>query len=66
MNNLEESLIKASHSAEFLVKEVRTAHSAVINLPDSPSNRIAERHLLQLIEDCKKIENALKYFVAKP
>ncbi len=66
MNNPQKSLIQASHSAEFLTKEIRNAYYDLGGLPDSPSNRIAEKYLLGLIEDSQKIENALKYFVAKP
>jgi len=65
-NNLQEYLSKAAKCAQFLSTDIVIARYYVIGLPDSPSNRIAEKYLLGLIEDSKKIENALKCFVAKP
>ncbi len=62
MNQLQESLTKAAHSADFLNKEIREAYRSICCLPDSPENRIAASLLLTRLTQVAEIQQELNNF----
>ncbi len=57
---MNEDLLKASHSAGFLCAELRAAHKHLCKDKPTATERLAERHVLDLLDQATELKNALK------
>lgn len=57
---MNEELTKALHSAQFLCAELQAAHRRACVDKPTPTDRLAEAHLLNLLADAVKLRQALE------